>query len=192
MTQPTPPPTPAPPPPDALAPVSRYGTSGAGIDMQATREAMKGLRGSTRASAGMGRTAGGGRPIGSPEDIITAASPERAVEALATDTDTVREAAPPEAREGMNKWVQWFWIYRRFSIRRIRAAERHGGIFHRPDPQPAPVARRAAYGTAVTRFFTWCDARRTARAVTRFFTWCDRARARTRADFTDRGGHLHR
>ena len=25
--------------------------------------------------------------------------------------DTVREAAPPEAREGVNKWVQWFWIY---------------------------------------------------------------------------------
>ena len=25
--------------------------------------------------------------------------------------DTVREAAPPEAREGINKWVQLFWIY---------------------------------------------------------------------------------
>ena len=24
---------------------------------------------------------------------------------------TVREAAPPEAREGVNKWVQWFWTY---------------------------------------------------------------------------------
>ena len=46
------------------------------------------------------------------EDIISAApEPERAVEALATDTDTVREAAPPEAQEGINKWVQWFWIY---------------------------------------------------------------------------------
>ena len=46
------------------------------------------------------------------EDIIAEApEPELAVEALATDTDTVREAAPPEAREGINKWVQWFWIY---------------------------------------------------------------------------------
>ena len=46
------------------------------------------------------------------EDIIAAApEPERAIEALATDTDTVREAAPPEVRGGINKWVQWFWIY---------------------------------------------------------------------------------
>ena len=35
------------------------------------------------------------------EDIIAAApEPERAIEALATDTDTVREAAPPEVRGG--------------------------------------------------------------------------------------------
>ena len=46
------------------------------------------------------------------EDLIAEApEPELAVEALATDTDTVREAAPPEAREGINKWAQWFWIY---------------------------------------------------------------------------------
>ena len=46
------------------------------------------------------------------EDIIAeAAEPELAIEALATDTDTVREAAPPEARPWINKWVQWFWIY---------------------------------------------------------------------------------
>ena len=46
------------------------------------------------------------------EDIIAAApEPELAIEALATDTDTVREAAPPEARERINHWVQWIWIY---------------------------------------------------------------------------------
>ena len=46
------------------------------------------------------------------EDIITAApEPERAVEALAMDTDTVRKAARPEVREGMNGWLQIFWIY---------------------------------------------------------------------------------
>ncbi len=41
------------------------------------------------------------------EDIIAAApEPELAIEALARDTDTVREAAPPEAREWINKWIQ--------------------------------------------------------------------------------------
>ena len=46
------------------------------------------------------------------EDIITAApEPARAVEALAMDTDTVRKAARPEVREGMNRWLQIFWIY---------------------------------------------------------------------------------
>ena len=41
------------------------------------------------------------------EDIVAAApEPELAVEALARDTDTVREAAPPEAREWINKWIQ--------------------------------------------------------------------------------------
>ena len=46
------------------------------------------------------------------EDIVTAApKPKRAVEALATDTDTVREAAPPEVREGMDWWLQLFWVY---------------------------------------------------------------------------------
>ena len=32
-----------------------------------------------------------------------------------------------------------------------------GRVFHRPDPEPAYT--RAAYAAAVTRFFTWCDAR---------------------------------
>ena len=41
------------------------------------------------------------------EDIIAAApEPELAIEALARDTDTVRDAAPPEAREWTNKWIQ--------------------------------------------------------------------------------------
>ena len=46
------------------------------------------------------------------EDIVTAApKPKRAVEALATDTETVREAAPLEVREGMNWWLHLFWAY---------------------------------------------------------------------------------
>ena len=46
------------------------------------------------------------------EDIIAEApEPELAVEALATDTDTVREAASPEARKWIDTWAQGFWIY---------------------------------------------------------------------------------
>ena len=170
------------------------------------------------------------------EDIITAASePERAVEALATDTDTVREAAPPEALEGINKWAQWFWIYlaqklvldpaldpaleqameaaREMALRLVVVLMVITTEPTLPTPPPAPALQqpaalapvsappealilpggwqieglpdivlragpqaaertvefftaqirnphtRAAYGTAVTRFFTWCDAR---------------------------------
>ena len=170
------------------------------------------------------------------EDIITAASePERAVEALATDMDTVREAAPPEAREGVNKWVQWFWIYlaqklvldpaldpaleqameaaREMALRLVVVLMVITTEPTLPTPPPSPTLQqpaalapvsappealilpggwsveglpamvlragpqaaertvefftaqirnphtRAAYGTAVTRFFTWCDAR---------------------------------
>ena len=170
------------------------------------------------------------------EDIIAAApEPERAIEALATDTDTVREAAPPEVREGINKWVQWFWIYlaqklvldpaldpaleqameaaREMALRLVVVLMVITTEPTRPTPPPAPALQqpaalapvsappealilpgdwavdglpdivlragpqaaertvefftaqirnphtRAAYGTAVTRFFTWCDAR---------------------------------
>ena len=211
----------------------------AGIDTLATREAMKGLprldqglfgeAWDARLAAAVGR-------LDRAEDIIIAASePERAVEALATDTDTVREAAPPEAREGINQWVQWFWIYlaqklvldpaldpaleqameaaREMVLRLVVVLMVITTEPTRPTPPPAPALRqpealapmpaptealilpggwqieglpdivlragpqaaertvefftaqirnphtRAAYGTAVTRFFAWCDAR---------------------------------
>ena len=45
------------------------------------------------------------------EDVITAApEPEHAVEVLAADTDTVVEAAPPHAKERVDRWVQWIWF----------------------------------------------------------------------------------
>ena len=170
------------------------------------------------------------------EDIITAApEPERAIEALATDTDTVREAALPEVRGGINKWVQLFWIYlaqklvldpaldpaleqameaaREMALRLVVVLMVITTEPTLPTPPPAPALQqpaalapvsappealilpggwavdglpdivlragpqaaertvefftaqirnphtRAAYGTAVTRFFTWCDAR---------------------------------
>ena len=86
-----------------------------GFDTVATREALKGLRRLNEGLFGEAwdeRLAAVVERLERAEDIVTAApEPERAVEALARDTDTVREAASPEAREGINRWVQWFWIY---------------------------------------------------------------------------------
>ena len=45
------------------------------------------------------------------EDVIDAApEPERAVEVLAADTDTVVEATSPVASERVDRWVQWVWL----------------------------------------------------------------------------------
>ena len=92
-----------------------------GLDSPALREAMQGLDSTAlREAIDQGlfgeawdeRLAAAVRRLERAEDILDAApDPERAVEALARDTDTVREAAPPEAREGINKWAQWIWIY---------------------------------------------------------------------------------
>ena len=170
------------------------------------------------------------------EEIIAAApEPERAVEGLIADAETVREAAPPEAREGINKWVQLFWIYLAQklildpaldpALKQVMETAREMALCLAvvlvvitteptlPTPPPAPTLwqpealapmsappdalilpggwaieglpdivlragpqaaertiefftaqirnphTRAAYSTAVTRFFTWCDAR---------------------------------
>ena len=44
------------------------------------------------------------------EAIAAAPEPERAVEVLAADTDTVVGATPPDAREQVDRWIQWIWI----------------------------------------------------------------------------------
>ena len=50
--------------------------------------------------------------------IAKAPEAERAVEGLAEDAATVREAARPEAQEGVNAWTQffWFWLFEKVVI----------------------------------------------------------------------------
>ena len=57
------------------------------------------------------RLAGAVERLEHAEAVIAAAPvPERAVEALATDADTVIETAPLEARERVRSWVRWLWF----------------------------------------------------------------------------------
>ena len=72
-----------------------------GLDSTALREAMQGLPRLDQGLFGEAwdeRLAAAVRRLERAEDILDAApDPERAVEALARDTDTVREAAPPDS-----------------------------------------------------------------------------------------------
>ena len=53
------------------------------------------------------------------EDISDAADLKRAIDELAEDTATVKEATPPEAQEGVNTRLFWLWVQRLSQLARV-------------------------------------------------------------------------
>ena len=83
------------------------------------------------------------------DDVIAKAQEaERAVEELAEDATTVKEAARPEAQEGVNAWTQLFWLWLLEKLLLDPALEAAGKavlplvallvVTAPPDPLPAP------------------------------------------------------
>ncbi len=85
-----------------------------------------------------------------PDIIAEAPEPEQAAAELATDAELVRDAASPEAREGVNTWTQlfWLWLLEKLFVDPAIDAAREAAlpvliaallvVIQPPDPPPAP------------------------------------------------------